>query len=86
MERNQAISYVNEIKDACETLSQGDLQLIEIRTNVQFAVGYTILIKSFLNSVCKRHVVSIAQKYSLALKEKNDGLMIFQPRHPKKQH
>lgn len=73
MERNQAISYVNEIKDACETLSQGDMQLIEIKTHVQFAVGYTILIKSFLTSVCKRQVISIAQKYSLALKEKTEG-------------
>ncbi len=85
MEHNQAVSFVNEIRDACETLSQEDLKLIEIKTNVQFAVGYTVLIKFFLNSVCKRQVVSIAHKYSLSMKEKNDGLMIFQPRNPKKQ-
>jgi hypothetical protein len=83
MEQNQAISFVNEIRDACETVSQADLQLIEVKTNAQFAIGYTVLIKFFLNSVCKRQVVNIAHKYSLAMKEKKNGLMIFQPRNPK---
>ncbi len=83
MERNQAISYVNEIKDACETMSQTDLQLIEIKQNAQFAVGYTILIRSFLNSVCKRQVAKIAKKYSLSIEEKNDGLLIYQPNKEK---
>lgn len=85
MEHNQAISFVNEIRDACETVSQEDLQLIEIKTNAQLAVGYIVLIKFFLNSVCKRQVVSIARKYRLAMQEKKNGLMIFQPRNPKKQ-
>lgn len=77
---NQAVSYVNEIRGACDTLSAGDMQLIEIRRNMQFAVGYTILIRSFLSSVCKHQVASIAYKYSLTMEEKNDGLLIYQPK------
>lgn len=80
--RNQAISYVNEIRIACDTMSEGDMQLIEIKRDAQFAIGYAILIPSFLNSVCKCQVTSIADKYSLTMEEKNDGLLIYQPRRP----
>ncbi len=78
--RNQAISYVNEIKIACDTMPDVDLQSIEIKRDMQFAIGYTILIPSFLNNVRKHQVTSIADKYSLAMKEMNDGLLIYQPR------
>jgi hypothetical protein len=78
--RNQAISYVNEIRTACDTLSAGDMQSIEIKRNIQFAIGYTILIRCFLNSVCKHQVASIANKYCLTVEEKNDGLLIYQPK------
>lgn len=81
--RNQAISYVNEIRAACDTMSDGDMQLIEIKRNMQFAIGYTILIRSFLNSICKYQVASIANKYSLIMEEKNYGLLIYQPKKPK---
>jgi hypothetical protein len=80
--RNQAICYVNEIRVACGALSGGDMQLIEIKRNMGFAVGYTILIRSFLNSVCKHQVASIAKKHSLSIEEKNDGLLIYQPKTP----
>jgi hypothetical protein len=80
MEHNQAVSYLNEIRDACATLSPEDLQQIEIKTNIQYAVGYTILIRSFLNSVCKRQITFIAEKYRLAMEEDHEGLMIFQPK------
>jgi|GEM_PF-5355140 hypothetical protein len=81
--RNQAIGYVNEIRVACDTLSTGDMRLIEIKRNMEFAVGYTILIRCFLNSVCKHQVASIANKYSLIMEEKHDGLLIYQPKKPK---
>jgi hypothetical protein len=81
--RNQAISYVNEIRTACDTMTDGDMELIEIKRNMQSAVGYTILIRSFLNNVCKHQVTSIANKYSLAMEEKTDGLLIYQPRKSK---
>ncbi len=80
MEHNIALNYLNEIKDACEALSQEDLYLIEIKTNIEYAVGYAILIRSFLNSVCKRKVSSIAEKYSLAVEEEREGTMIYEPK------
>jgi hypothetical protein len=78
--RNQAIRYVNEIKIACDTLSSGDMQLIEVKRDMAFAVGYTILIRSFLGSVCKHQVACIADKYRLAMEEEHDGLLIYQPK------
>lgn len=78
--RNQAISYVNEIRIACDTMSDGDLQLIEIKRDMWFAIGYTILIPSFLNNVRKHQVTSIANKHSLIIEENDDGLLIYQPR------
>jgi hypothetical protein len=78
--RNQAISYVNEIRTTCDTMSAEDMQLIEIKRNMHFAIGYSILIRSFLNSVCKHQVTSIANKYSLIIEEKYDGLLIYQPK------
>ena len=80
MERKEALNYINEILDTCEDLAQEDKQLIEIKTNIQYAIGYTILIKSFLNSVCKGQVFSIAQKYRLAMQEESEGIMIYQPK------
>ena len=82
MEHNEALSYLNEIRDTCQTLSQEDFHQIEIKTNIQYAVGYAILIRSFLNSVCKRQISTIAQKYCLTMEEDNDGLMIYQPKFP----
>lgn len=80
MMHNQAISYVNEIKAACATMSSEDVQSIEIKRNSRFAIGYTIMIRSFLNSVCKYQVATIAKKHRLAIEEKHDGLLIFKPK------
>jgi hypothetical protein len=82
--RNQAISYVNEIRTACDTMSTGDMQLIEIKRNAHSAVGYTILIPSFLNTVCKHQVTRIASKYCLTMEEITDGLLIYQPKKLKR--
>ncbi len=80
MEHNEALNYLIEIKDACQSLNQEDLHQIEIRTNIQYAVGCTILNRSLLNSVCKRQIFSIAQKYCLAMGEEREGLLIYQPK------
>lgn len=80
MMHNQAISYVNEIKAACESMSQEDIASIEIKRNPRFAIGYIIMISSFLNSVCKHQVATIAKKHRLILEEKHDGLIIYQPK------
>jgi hypothetical protein len=80
VERNEALNTLNEIKDACSMLSQEDRHQIEIKTNIQYAVGYSILIRSFLNNVCKHQVACIAQNYRLAVEERCDGIVIYEPR------
>gem|GEM_PF-3057076 len=44
VEHNEALNILNEIKDACASLSQEDRRLIEIKTNIQCTVNYSILI------------------------------------------
>ncbi len=79
MERNEALTYSNEIKDACDLLSPEDLPLIEIKKNIRYAAGWTILIRSFLNTVCKRQISSIAEKHGLVTEEKHEGFVVYEP-------
>ncbi len=84
MKREEAITFLKEITSTCGFMTPDSVDLFRSRTDDQNAVGYQVHIKTVLDAETKRQVRNIAEKYSLALKEEEDEVVIYRPKEATK--
>ncbi|MCW3995532.1 MAG: hypothetical protein NWE98_05225 [Candidatus Bathyarchaeota archaeon] len=80
MRRDEAITCLKEIKDTCRDLLADAVALVGSKPD-DLSKGYQVHIKTILDSETKRQVEKIASKHSLALKEEQGKIVIYQPKN-----
>jgi biotin-(acetyl-CoA carboxylase) ligase len=79
MKRHEAVAFLKEITNTCENMSPDSVALFHSMDD-QNSIGYQVHIKTVLDSETKQQIRSIAEKYSLALKEEKGKVVIYKPK------
>ena len=80
MKRNEAVTFLKEITNTCESMSPDSVTLFRSKMDDQDSVGYQVHIKTVLDSETKQQVRNIAEKHSLALREEEGKIVIYKPK------
>ena len=80
VEKTESNTVLFEILQACENMDLNHFSISETKAKNNYAAGYIISIKAFLDSVHKQEVLAIAKKHGLSAKEEKEALIIFRPR------
>lgn len=78
MDRNEAVAYLKELLSLCNELSP-DTVSFENPKNSD-SVGYRVNIKGKIQEPERQMVRDVAKKYSLAVKEDPDGVVVYKPK------
>ena len=75
MDRNEAVTYLKELLNTCQSMSP---QAVSFEKNGASA-GFKVHIKGVTNEPDKEKIRGIAQKHSLAVEEESDAVVIYKP-------
>lgn len=78
MNRNEAITYLKELLSQCNDMSPASVSFENPKNSD--SVGYRIHIKGKIYASDMQKVREIAKKYSLAVKEEVDGVVVYRLR------
>ncbi len=80
MNRHEAVTYLKEITNTCTNMSPNAVALFDSRPDDPDSTGYQVHIKTILDNETKQRLQNIAEKHSLALREENGKVVIYQPK------
>jgi hypothetical protein len=83
VEKTESNTVLFEILQACENMDLNCFSITETKAHNNYAAGYTVSIKAFLDSVHKQEVLAIAKKHGLSAREEKQALIIFRPENDK---
>jgi len=78
MDRNEAVTYLKELFSECNDMLPSSVSF-EQPKNGGF-IGYSVHIKGSIHESDKQVARNIAKKYSLVLKDNEDGVIVYKPR------
>lgn len=76
-QRNEAVTYLKELLTVCNEMSPDSVSFE--KPNDSDSTGYTVHIKGAIQDSDKRVVKEVAKKYSLAVKENLNGVVVYKP-------
>jgi hypothetical protein len=80
MKRDEAVTFLKEITNTCTNMSPDSVTLFNSKPDDLDSTGYQVHIKTVLDNETKQRLQNIAEKHSLALKEEEGKLVIYQPK------
>jgi hypothetical protein len=80
MKRHEAVTCLKEITITCTNMSPDAVALFDSRPDDPDSTGYQVHIKAVLDNETKQRLQNIAEKHSLALREENGKVVIYQPK------
>jgi hypothetical protein len=80
MKRNEAVTCLKEITITCTNMSPDSITLFNSKPDDLDSTGYQVHIKTVLDNETKQRLQNIAEKHSLALREENGKVVIYQPK------
>ncbi len=78
MNRNEAVTYLKELLSQCNDMSPASVYFENPKNSD--SVGYRVHIKGKIYESDMQQVRDIAKKYSLAVKEEADGVVVYKPK------
>jgi hypothetical protein len=79
MKRDEAVTTLREISEACKDMYGSAVSLEESKPDDE-STGYKLCIKASFDGNDRMLVRGIAEKRNLAIKEEKDELVIYQPK------
>ena len=77
MDRTEAVTYLKELLNVCKGMSPEVVSFERCKNSD--SITYRVHIKGAIHESDKQMVRDIAKKYSLAVKEKNDEVVVYKP-------
>jgi len=80
VKRDEVVTCLKEITVTCTSMSPDSVTLFNSKPDDLDSTGYQVHIKAVLDNETKQRLQNIAEKHSLALREENGKVVIYQPK------